>query len=96
MFQAGGSTVGSDYLAKKLGMNPDTTQKRLGDASYEAYLVQQQLVAQTGAGLLAGQQDLAGQIQSMMDGAATQAASLGLVYGQAPTAEQLARSLRKV
>ena len=90
MFQAGGSTVGSDYLAQKLGMNPDTTQKRLGDASYEAYLVQQQLVAQTGAGLLDGQQDLAGQIQSMMDGAANQAGSLGLVYGQAPTAEQLA------
>lgn len=90
MFQAGGSTVGSDYLAQKLGMNPDTTQKRLGDASYEAYLVQQQLVAQTGAGLLEGQQDLAGQIQSMMDGAANQAGSLGLVYGQAPTAEQLA------
>lgn len=90
MFQAGGSTVGSDYLAQKLGMNPDTTQKRLGDSSYEAYLVQQQLVAQTGAALLTGQQDLAGQIQGMMDGAAKQAGSLGLVYGQAPTAEQLA------
>lgn len=90
MFQAGGSTVGSDYLAQKLGMNPDNTQKRLGDASYEAYLVQQQLMAQTGAGLLAGQQDLASQIQSMMDGAANQAGALGLVYGKAPTAEQLA------
>ena len=90
MFLVGGSTVGSEFLTEKLGINPTTTQKRLGDASYEAYLVQQQLVAQTGAGLLDGQENLASQMQSMMNSAVTAAGSLGLVYGQAPTTEQLA------
>lgn len=90
MFLAGGSTVGSDYLAEKLGMDPNTTQKRLGDASYEAYLVQQQLMAQTGAGLLRGQEDIASQMQTLMDSAAQQASALGFTFGMAPTPEQLA------
>ncbi len=90
MFQAGGSTLGSDFLLQKLGMNPDNTQKRLGDASYESYLVQQQLIAQTGASLLEGQDSFASQMQALMENAASQAGDLGLAYGKVPTPEQLA------
>ena len=90
MFQTGGSTLGSDFLLQKLGMNPDNTQKRLGDASYESYLVQQQLIAQTGASLLEGQDSFASQMQALMENAASQAGDLGLAYGKAPTPEQLA------
>jgi filamentous hemagglutinin len=90
LFNAGGSTLGSDYLMSQLGISPELTQRRLGDASYEAYLVQQQLVEQTGSALLDGRVNVAEVYQNLMENAAVQAGTLGLEYGQAPTAEQLA------
>lgn len=90
-FNPGGSTLGSDYLAEQLGFKPEETLKRLGDDSYEAYLVQQQLIAQTGQGLVDGAANLADVMQNLMDGAAKQAKDLGLVYGQPPSAEQLGK-----
>lgn len=90
-FNAGGSTLGSDYLAEQLGFKPEETLKRLGDDSYEAYLVQQQLIAQTGQGLIDGASNLADVMQNLMDGGAKQAKDLGLVYGQPPSAEQLGK-----
>jgi len=89
-FSVGTAVVGSDYLQERLGYNPDTLVKRLGDANYEAYLIQQQLVEQTGRTLLAGATDEAAQVQRLMDQAANQAQSLGLVYGQALTESQVA------
>ncbi len=90
LFQVDSGFVGSDYLAKRLGYNPDATLQRLGDANYEAQLIRQQLVAQTGRNLLTQAETEAQQMQRLMDNAATAASSAGLVYGQAPTAEQLA------
>ena len=90
-FNPGGSTLGSDYLTEKLGLKPEETLKRLGDDSYEAFLVQQQLIAQTGQGLLDGAANLAEVMSDLMDGAVKQAGELGLTYGQAPTAEQLGK-----
>ncbi|WP_416547575.1 hemagglutinin repeat-containing protein [Limnohabitans sp. DCL3] len=90
-FNPGGSTLGSDYLTEKLGLKPDETIKRLGDDSYEAFLVQQQLIAQTGQGLLDGAANLAEVMSGLMDNAVAQAGELGLTYGQAPTAEQLGK-----
>ncbi|WP_416561346.1 hemagglutinin repeat-containing protein [Limnohabitans sp. yimb22184] len=90
-FNPGGSTLGSDYLTEKLGLKPEETLKRLGDDSYEAFLVQQQLIAQTGQGLLDGAANLAEVMSDLMDGAVKQAGELGLTYGQAPTPEQLGK-----
>lgn len=90
-FQVGVSTVGSDFLATQLGLDPGTTEKRLGDASYEAYLVKQQLVAQTGASLVSGYDNFATLMEGMMSNAAQQAGGLGLQYGQPPSPEQLAQ-----
>ncbi|RYF35242.1 MAG: hypothetical protein EOO26_01490 [Comamonadaceae bacterium] len=89
-YRVGATSVGSDYLAKQLGYDPDTLVRRLGDASYEAYLIKQQLVAQTGNNLLVGSQDAASQVQRLMDQAAGESKGLGLTYGQALTPEQQA------
>lgn len=90
LFGAGNNSVGSDYLTKLLNINPDQQIKRLGDANYEESLVRSQLIAQTGSNVLAGMQNEANQMQQLMDNAASEASQLGLVYGQAPTAAQLA------
>ena len=89
-FSVGTASMGSDYLEKRLGYNPDVNIKRLGDANYEAELIRQQLINETGRNLLAGNSNEAAQIQSFMDHAATQATSLGLEYGKPLTASQVA------
>ncbi len=89
-FSVGTATMGSDYLEQRLGYNPDVNIKRLGDANYEAELIRQQLINETGRNLLVGNSNEAAQIQSFMDQAATQAKSLGLEYGKALTASQVA------
>lgn len=89
MYLSGSKFVGSDYLARRLGYNPDTLQQRLGDANYEAQLIRKQLIAQTGRNLVVQSESEATQMQRLMDNGAA-AATRGLVYGQAPTPEQLA------
>lgn len=88
LFGADG-VFGSDYLARLLGYNVDTLQKRLGDANYEAKLVRDQLIAQTGRNILAGYGSEKDQMVALMDAGAGQASSLGLVFGKPLTAEQL-------
>lgn len=90
LFGAGSNSVGSDYLSKLLNINPDQQIKRLGDANYEAKLVRDQLIAQTGNNVLKGMQSEAAQMQALMDNASAEASRLGLVYGKAPSPEQLA------
>ncbi|SCK08658.1 filamentous hemagglutinin family N-terminal domain-containing protein [Variovorax sp. HW608] len=90
LYMAGSATVGSDYLAKLLGYNPDQIGQRLGDASYEAYLVKQQLIAQTGNTLLASYQSAGTQMQGLMENAAQDSQALGLQFGKALTPEQQA------
>ncbi len=80
--------LGSDYLADKYGFKADEVSKRLGDAAYETYLVQQQLIAQLGAATLKGVSTDKALMQGLMDNAGSQAASLGLVYGKALSAAQ--------
>lgn len=89
-FAVGSNFVGSDYLAKRYGFNPDDVQKRLGDANYEAYLIRQQLIQQTGNNVIAGYGNEADQMQRLMDQAYNQGQKLGLEFGKTPTAEQLA------
>ncbi|MBK4738968.1 hemagglutinin repeat-containing protein [Noviherbaspirillum pedocola] len=90
LFAVGTNFVGSDYLSVRLGLNPDTVEKRLGDANYEAKLIRDQLVAQTGSNILKGKQSEAAQMQSLMDNAASQAGTLGLAYGKPLTQAQAA------
>ena len=90
LFQVAPTTVGSDYLAGLLGFSPDQTVLRLGDASYEAFLVKQQLIARTGEDVLDGYQNAAAQMQGLMDSAAQQSTDLKLAYGVALTPEQQA------
>jgi filamentous hemagglutinin family protein len=96
IFQVGANTVGSDYLAQRLGFNTNTIEKRLGDSNYEAYLVRQQLIAQTGGNVLKGYRNEAVQMQALLDQAVTQSAQLGLQFGQEPTADQLAHLTRDI
>lgn len=90
LYRNGAAATGSEYLRDRLGYSPGELQIRLGDGSYEAWLVQQQLIAQTGNMLLAGYSSLDQMMRGLMDNAAGQAAALGLVWGQALTAEQVA------
>jgi hypothetical protein len=89
-YMLGSSSVGSDYLAKLLGYDPDQTVLRLGDASYEAYVVKQELIAQTGNSVLASYQNSDAQMQGLMENAAGESKTLGLTYGEALTPAQQA------
>jgi len=89
-FAVGSNFVGSDYLAERYGFNPDTVQTRLGDANYEAYLIRQQLIQQTGNNVIAGYDNEADQMKRLMDQAYAQSKTLGLEFGKTPTPEQLA------
>lgn len=88
--QPGVSTLGSDYLMENLNVNSDTTTRRLGDAGYEAYLVEQQLLEATGKAVLDGYDNIADVMQGFMNNAVAQAGSLGLSMGEALSDEQLA------
>lgn len=90
LFGVGQNFVGSDYLEQRYGYNPDTVQKHLGDTNYEAWLVRQQLVVQTGKNILQGYPNEADQVKALFDNAFNQSKSLGLTYGKEPTAEQQA------
>lgn len=81
---------GSAYLAQQFGLTPDQLTKRLGDANYEAYLIRQQLIAQTGRNLLAGYEHESNLLQSMMANGAVEAQRLGFTWGVAPTNDVLA------
>ena len=83
--------LGSDYLMKALGIDPTMqTVKLLGDAAYEAKMIEKQLTEKTGNALLKGMSDAGTQIKSMYDNAAVEAGALGLKFGEAPTPAQLA------
>lgn len=90
LYQVGSATMGSDYLSKLLGYDPDELSMRLGDASYEAWLVRQQLIRQTGNAVLAGYQSADAQMRGLMENAAGDSEALGLTFGKALTPEQQA------
>lgn len=90
LYTYGSSFGGSDYLIEWLGMDPESTMMRLGDANYEAYLIRQQLVNQTGRSVLDGYANEASQMKRFMEQAVGESRRVGLTFGKAPTAEQLA------
>ncbi|MDO7597088.1 MAG: hemagglutinin repeat-containing protein, partial [Pseudomonadota bacterium] len=90
LYQVGSTFGGSDFFINRYGYDPELLQKRLGDAGYEAYLIRQQLIAQTGNNLLDGYQQEEVLLQSLMEQGADEAERLGFVWGESPTEEQLA------
>lgn len=90
LFAVGSNFVGSDYMANRYGYNPDTVIKRLGDSNYEAYLIQQQLISQTGNNIIKGYGNEADQMKRLMDQAVTEGESAGFVFGETLTSSQIA------
>ncbi|WP_317204078.1 hemagglutinin repeat-containing protein [Janthinobacterium sp.] len=88
LFGADGAGVGSNYLAQRLGFDPVTVERRLGDANYETKLVRDQLIAQTNNFILKGYANEAEQMKGLMDSASSQYQELGLVFGTPLTAQQ--------
>lgn len=90
LYGLGSDYAGSDRLLKSLGIDPEGTTKRLGDANYEAYLIRQQLISATGSTVLNGYANEATQMERLMDQAAGESKGLGLILGKALTADQIA------
>lgn len=86
---AQGASTSSDYLLRALGDDPSNMQKRLGDGYVEQNLVMDQILQLTGRRSLSGGDPMA-QYQSLMDGAASEAARLGLQLGAPLTSAQIA------
>lgn len=82
--------VPANYMETQYGYNPDTIIKLVGDASYQNYLIQQQMIAQTGNNLLKDYSSQAAMMQGLMDNGVTEAKSMGLTFGVAPTPDQIA------
>ena len=89
-FGPGSPFGGSDYLEQLLGFNPEQQLKRLGDDNYEAKLIRDQLVAQTGNIILTAFSNEVDQMKGLMESSAAQAGALGLKFGTALTEQQIA------
>ncbi|WP_020565936.1 hemagglutinin repeat-containing protein [Methyloversatilis thermotolerans] len=82
--------LGSDYLMRRLGLQPENYLLRFGDAAYEARLIREQVQAQTGAALLRTAYSDYQQQSILMDNAVAEAARLQLNLGTALSAGQVA------
>ncbi|UMY49625.1 hemagglutinin repeat-containing protein [Pseudomonas azotoformans] len=90
LFTAMRKFLGSDYMLTKLGYDPDTAQKRLGDGFYEQRLIQQAVLARTGQRFIDGQTSDADLFKHLMDNAIGSKTALNLSVGVSLTAEQVA------
>ena len=82
--------LSSDYYLQQIGVNPLTTEKRLGDGFYEQQLVRNQVTQLTGKALLGPYTDLQGMYQSLMAAGAELSKSLNLPLGMSLSAQQVA------
>ncbi|MGF6999617.1 hemagglutinin repeat-containing protein [Paraburkholderia sp. GAS32] len=73
--------VSSDYMLGQLGLNPQTTEKRLGDGSYEEQLVMNQVTQLTGRTFLAGYSDNMDEYTALMNNGVAYAKSFSLTPG---------------
>ncbi|WP_052949764.1 hemagglutinin repeat-containing protein [Dyella japonica] len=86
---AKGASTSSDYLLRALGDDSANVHKRLGDGYYEQNLVMDQILQLTGRRSVNGGDPMA-QYGALMDGAAAEAARLGLSLGAPLTTAQIA------
>ncbi|MGF6481012.1 hemagglutinin repeat-containing protein [Paraburkholderia sp. JPY419] len=84
------SFISSDYYLQQLGLNPQTTEKRLGDGFYEQQLVRNQITSLTGKAVLGPYTDLQSMYQALLDAGASLSKSLDLPLGMSLSAEQVA------
>ncbi|WP_460097189.1 hemagglutinin repeat-containing protein [Pseudomonas sp. S3_C01] len=82
--------MSSDYLLDKLGYDPDTSAKRLGDGLFEQRLVQQAVVARTGQRWIDGQTSDEAMFKYLMNNAVASKEQLNLSLGVTLTSQQVA------
>jgi filamentous hemagglutinin len=82
--------MSSDYLLGLLGVNPDNTQKRLGDGLYEQRLIRDAIVARTGQRFIDGLTSDEAMFRYLMDNAIASKTALNLAFGISLTAAQVA------
>ncbi|UZE24278.1 DUF637 domain-containing protein [Pseudomonas sp. B21-056] len=82
--------MSSDYLLDKLGYDPDTSWKRLGDGLYEQRLIQQAMLARTGQRFIDGQTSDEGTFKYLMNNAIASKEQLNLAVGVTLTSQQVA------
>lgn len=82
--------ISSNYLLQQLGLNPATTEQRLGDGFYEQQQVLDQITDLTGRRYLADDTDALDQYRDLMNNAVGVAQSFNLSVGVALTPAQMA------
>ncbi|MDY0418042.1 hemagglutinin repeat-containing protein [Enterobacter sp. 170198] len=82
--------LGSAYFLDRLGLNPDRDYRFLGDAAFDTRYVTNAILNQTGSRYINGIGSDLDQMRYLMDSAAEQQKTLGLKFGVALTAAQVA------
>ncbi|WP_425249251.1 hemagglutinin repeat-containing protein [Enterobacter asburiae] len=82
--------LGSAYFLDRLGLNPDRDYRFLGDAAFDTRYVSNAILNQTGSRYINGIGSDLDQMRYLMDSAAEQQKTLGLKFGVALTAAQVA------
>lgn len=82
--------LGSSYMLGRLNLNPDKDYRFLGDAAFDTRYASNYVLNQTGQRYINGLGSDLDQMRYLMDNAASAQRSLGLKFGVALTAEQVA------
>ncbi|MBS1205959.1 MAG: fhaB 4 [Proteobacteria bacterium] len=82
--------LGSSYMLDRLSLNPDKDYRFLGDAAFDTRYVSNYVLNQTGSRYINGLGSDLDQMRYLMDSAANAQSSLGLKFGVALTADQVA------
>ncbi|HCU3528640.1 TPA: contact-dependent inhibition effector tRNA nuclease [Escherichia coli] len=83
--------LGSSYFLDRLGLKPEKDYRFLGDAAFDTRYVSNAVLSRTGSRYLNGLGSDTEQMRYLMDNAARQQKGLGLEFGVALTAEQIAQ-----
>lgn len=82
--------LGSAYMLDRLKLNPEYDYRFLGDAAFDTRYVSNAMLNQTGSRYINGIGSDLDQMRYLMDSAASTQQSLGLTFGVALTADQIA------
>lgn len=82
--------LSSDYISSQIALDPNVTQKRLGDGFYEQQLIREQVAQLTGQRFLGNYRDDQQEYQALMDSGLTFAKTYNLRPGIVLTAAQVA------
>ncbi|AET91688.1 filamentous hemagglutinin family outer membrane protein [Burkholderia sp. YI23] len=82
--------ISSDYFLQQLDLDPQKTEKRLGDGFYEQQLVRNQITSLTGKAVLGPYTDTQAMYEALMDAGASLMKSLNLPLGMSLSPEQVA------